>query len=37
MIMLYLLKSAKINTHNTIVILMYNMYKLLLNLPQWNL
>ena len=37
MIMLYSLKSTKINTHNTIVILMYNMYKLLLNLPQWNL
>ena len=32
MIMLYSLKSAKINTPKTIVILMY-MYKLLLNLP----
>ena len=30
-------KSDNINAHNTIVILMYNMYKLLLNLPQWNL
>ena len=37
MIMLYSLKSTKITTHKTIVILMYNMYKLLLNLPQWNL
>ena len=36
MIMLHSLKSAKITTHKTIVILMYNMYKLLLNLPQWN-
>ena len=35
--MLYSLKSAKINAHKTIDILMYNMYKLLLNLPQWNL
>ena len=35
MIMLYSVKSAKITTHKTIVILMYNimMYKLL---PQWN-
>ena len=37
MIMLHSLKSAKINTQKTIVIVMYNMYKLLLNLLQWNL